>query len=212
MHSMRNSGIFTARKRSSVQGNVFVPVCHSVHRGESLYDVTSCLAAWSQVPSGGSLCLVPGSFSGSLCLVLYSLPNSLHQEGGLYESGLCEGGGGSMWKGSLWRGVLCGLLLWHSRWKWPSAMAFWYGLLLWPSSMAFWYGGRLVWPSGWKGSLLGETLPVRYTSGWCVSYWNVFLLGEVSLFLSPTFGSHSWRNSGIFRRNQLISFIYIRYT
>ena len=32
-------------------------VSHSVHRGEgSLYDVTSCLTAWSYVPSGG-LCL-----------------------------------------------------------------------------------------------------------------------------------------------------------
>ena len=49
-------------------------VSHSVHgvRGSS-YDVTSCLGAWSHVPSGkGGLCLVPCSFwgvsvQGSLC-------------------------------------------------------------------------------------------------------------------------------------------------
>ena len=29
-----NLWIFTARKRSLGQGNVFIPVCHSVHRGE----------------------------------------------------------------------------------------------------------------------------------------------------------------------------------
>ena len=44
--------IFTARKRSFRQGNVFTRVCHSVHKG-SLYDVTSCLTTWSHVPSGG---------------------------------------------------------------------------------------------------------------------------------------------------------------
>ena len=32
--------------------------------GGSLYDVTSCLTAWSVVPSGGSLSLVPCSFWG----------------------------------------------------------------------------------------------------------------------------------------------------
>ena len=30
-------------------------VSHSVHGGGSLYDVTSCLAGWSHVPSRGSL-------------------------------------------------------------------------------------------------------------------------------------------------------------
>ena len=59
------SKIFTARKRSLGQGNVFTPVCHSVHRG--------------------SLCrgLCPGrSLSGvGLCLVV-SVPGV----------GLCPGG------------------------------------------------------------------------------------------------------------------------
>ena len=48
--------ICTARKRSLGQGNVFTRMCHSVHGGRgSLYDVTSCLAAWSHVLSGGSV-------------------------------------------------------------------------------------------------------------------------------------------------------------
>ena len=38
----------------------------------SLYDVTSYLAAWSYVPSGGSLFLVQYSFQGSLCPVPFS--------------------------------------------------------------------------------------------------------------------------------------------
>ena len=59
-------------KRSLGQGNIFRGVCLST--GRSLYDVTSCLAVWSHVPSrlvsvpspmfllGGSLSLVPCSF------------------------------------------------------------------------------------------------------------------------------------------------------
>ena len=40
--------------RSLGQGNVFTCVCHSVHR-DGVSDVTSCLAAWSNVPSRGVL-------------------------------------------------------------------------------------------------------------------------------------------------------------
>ena len=65
--------IFTARKRSLRQGNVFTGVCLST-AGWSLYDVTSCPADWSHVLSGGSLSLVlEGSLSrvvsvlGGLC-------------------------------------------------------------------------------------------------------------------------------------------------
>ena len=41
--------IITARRRSLWQGNVFTPVC--LFTLGSLYDVTSCLTAWSHVPS-----------------------------------------------------------------------------------------------------------------------------------------------------------------
>ena len=51
--------IFTARKR---EGNVFTPVCHSVHsRG---YDVTYCLVPCSFQEYHISSCLVPCSFAG----------------------------------------------------------------------------------------------------------------------------------------------------
>ena len=62
---------------------------HSVHRG-SLYDVTSCLAAWSHVPSG---CLgvfvsypmfLPGRWLGG------SLSRGVSVSGGLFR-GLCPG-------------------------------------------------------------------------------------------------------------------------
>ena len=45
--SHTNAIIFTARKRSLGQGNIFTPVCHSVHRG-------ICLGP------GGWGCLLPG--------------------------------------------------------------------------------------------------------------------------------------------------------
>ena len=45
--------IFTARKRSLGEGNVFTRVCHSFQGRRSLYDITSCLADWSYVPSRG---------------------------------------------------------------------------------------------------------------------------------------------------------------
>ena len=34
--------IFTARKRSLGQGNIFTPVCHSVHRGRRCYPSMHC--------------------------------------------------------------------------------------------------------------------------------------------------------------------------
>ena len=67
--------------RSLGQGNISTHVCHSVHGGGGyLYDVNSCLAAWSHVPFGGSLSLVPCPFwrgylsqgisvSGGLCIL-----------------------------------------------------------------------------------------------------------------------------------------------
>ena len=48
--------IVTARKRSLGQGNIFTPVCHSVHRGEVPGPGRGCLVlrgAWSQ--EGGLL-------------------------------------------------------------------------------------------------------------------------------------------------------------
>ena len=59
--------IITTRKRSLGQGNVFTHGCPSVHGGGSLYDVTSCLVAWSHVPSRGVSVSGPMFLRGGLC-------------------------------------------------------------------------------------------------------------------------------------------------
>ena len=91
---------------------IFSQACasHSVHRG-SLYDVTSCLAAWFHVPSGGSLFLVPYSYwglcQGGLCqggLCLGSLCRRVSVQGGLCPRGVSVQGG-SLSKGGLCPGV-----------------------------------------------------------------------------------------------------------
>ena len=78
-------GVITARKRSLGQGNDFTGVCLST--GGSLYDVTSCLAAWSHVPSRGPLSLAPCSFQG------VSVPGRMFFLGGFSVQGnLCPEG------------------------------------------------------------------------------------------------------------------------
>ena len=66
-----------------------LPVSHSVHRG-SLYDVTSCLAAWSHIPSEGVSVLCPMFLGGG---------------GGRSVSRRGPYPGVSVQKGSLFRGV-----------------------------------------------------------------------------------------------------------
>ena len=83
--------VFTTRKRSLGKGNVFTGVCLR-GKGVYLYDVTSCLAAWSHDPSGGLCALshVPsrGSAYGGMGYVYRGrLPTE--GEGGLpIEEGL----------------------------------------------------------------------------------------------------------------------------
>ena len=45
--------IFTARKRSLRQGNIFAPVCHSVHGGVWSRGVPGQGGAWSRGVPGG---------------------------------------------------------------------------------------------------------------------------------------------------------------
>ena len=80
--------------------------------GGSLYDVTSCLADWSYVPSGGSVSLVPcsfwgslsgGSLSGDLCTGVSLSRGSLSRRVS-FQGSLCPGGV-SVWGRSLSRGV-----------------------------------------------------------------------------------------------------------
>ena len=82
--------VFTARKRSLGQGNIFTPVCHSVHGGGG---------AWSQgvgVPGRGvpgrGVCSggVPASGGGGTCSQGCLLP------GGAWSRGSARGGGGEL--------------------------------------------------------------------------------------------------------------------
>ena len=50
--------IITARKRSSGQGNIFTPVCHSVHRGGE--GVCGCSGGGCVVALGGACMVAPG--------------------------------------------------------------------------------------------------------------------------------------------------------
>ena len=55
--------LITARKRSLGQGNIFTPVCHSVHRG-------ACVVAGGVRGSGGGACVVAGGCAwlpGGMC-------------------------------------------------------------------------------------------------------------------------------------------------
>ena len=79
--------VISARKRSLGQGNNVRNICHSV--GGGLYDVTSCLDAWSRVPSGGG-----------------SLSRGISVQGVSVSTGVSVlGGGGSLSRGSLSGGL-----------------------------------------------------------------------------------------------------------
>ena len=53
--------IFTARKRSLGQGNIFTPVCHSVHGGRAwLWGVCMISGGCAWLPGGGSVWLLGG--------------------------------------------------------------------------------------------------------------------------------------------------------
>ena len=75
--SVFNNVIFTARKRSLGQGNIFTPVCHSVHRGGG--GIQACIAG------GIPACLAVGWSA-------------------LRGRGVCSwGGGGLLPEGAWWR-------------------------------------------------------------------------------------------------------------
>ena len=102
-----NIVLITARKRSLGQGNVFAGDCLST--GGSLFDVTSCLADWSNVPFGGSLSLVQCSFWGGGGSVQGRFLSRGFLSGGLCPrgGGLCPGDGVSV-RGSLSGGSVQG--------------------------------------------------------------------------------------------------------
>ena len=82
----KDCGLFVfiaARKRSLRQGNVFTSVCQSFCSGGSLYDVTSCLAAWCHAPFARVSLWSHVLSRGCLC-VWSHIPSG---------EGLCSGGG-----------------------------------------------------------------------------------------------------------------------
>ena len=80
--------IITPRKRS-LGKVIFLHLSVILFTKGSLYDVTSYLAAWSYVPSGGSLFLVQYSFQGSLCPVPFSFGGVSVPAPMLFPRGLC---------------------------------------------------------------------------------------------------------------------------
>ena len=82
--------IFTARKRSFGQGNIFTPVCHSVHGGGGRGGIPACIAG--DIPA----CLAAGGCAIPACLAVGGVlsQHALQQgEGGLLRMGLLQGGG-----------------------------------------------------------------------------------------------------------------------
>ena len=76
--------IITARKRSLGQGNIFTPVCHSVHRGGG---VRGCLGGVCVVAPGGACMVASG---GGIC-------GCLGGRAWLLWGGMCGCSGGHAW-------------------------------------------------------------------------------------------------------------------
>ena len=79
--------IFTSRKRSLGQGNIFTPVCHSVHTGAAC--VVGGMQGRGQGGKGQGACMVGGAWQGGhmwrrACMV---------GEGSMCGRGLCLVGG-----------------------------------------------------------------------------------------------------------------------
>ena len=108
--------IFTTRKRSLGQGNIFTPVYHSVHRG----GIPTCIAGGILACLAAGGCLLPGG-------LLWGVPAPGE---GVYSGGSAPGGyalGGICSRGGWWRpppdGYCCGRYASH-----------WNAFLLWSSN------------------------------------------------------------------------------
>ena len=79
-----SSSFHYRRKRSLGQGNIFTPVCHSVHRAGAIPaciagGIPACLAVGGAIPA----CLAPGRVPG---------PGGCLVQGGLLQGGAWSGG------------------------------------------------------------------------------------------------------------------------
>ena len=143
--------IFTARKRSLGQGNIFTPVCHSVHGGAYVVVGGACMVTQGGVhgcSKGGCAWFF---FWGRGCAWFFP--------------------GGHAW---LLPGGMCGC----SR---GACMVFSGGIhgFFWGHAWFFWWGVCMVF-SGWRvwslggGACIGYD-EIRSMSGQYASYWNAFL-------------------------------------
>ena len=161
--------IFTARKRSLGQGNIFTPVCHSVHRG----GVRGCSWGACVVAPGGCAWLLPGGHAwllrggcvwllGGACVVALGGPAWL-------LGGACMVAQGEyVWllQGGL-RGCSGGACV-----------------VLFGGACMVLFGGACVvlFRGGMRGffSFFGYN-EIRSMSGRYASYWNAFLFNLIGL-------------------------------
>ena len=88
----------TARKRSLGQGNVFTPVCHSVHRGVCIWEGQHLEGSASR-----GVCIWRVLHPGGLHLGAWSASGGLHPGGSASRAGVCILGG--LYLGSLHMGL-----------------------------------------------------------------------------------------------------------
>ena len=97
--AFQKCSIITARKRSLGQGNIFTPVCHSVHRG----GIPACIAG--SIPTclaAGGRCAIPACI-GEWGVLLLGVPGPGDaRSGGVCSRGVCTWGacfqGGAWWR------------------------------------------------------------------------------------------------------------------
>ena len=133
--------LITARKRSLGQGNIFTPVCHSVHGGGGRAWLPGGWRAW--LPGGAWLLGGMHGWQGGACMV----KGGMHGEGGVVhgKGGACMAKGGMHGKrGAWWRG-------WHV-WR--------RGVCVAKGGHAWWRGD--AWQKGGCGMH-----PPRDTAGHC---------------------------------------------
>ena len=171
----RRVHIFTARKRSLGQGNIFTPVCHSVHRGD--------VRGWSRGGMRGCSGGVHGcsggmrGFSGGAYVVLFGGHAWFYSGGGM--RGFIQGQtwfylGGHAW---FYSGGVCGFIQGGMR-------GFIRGvcMVLFGGVHGFIRGACMVFPGGcacFVFSFFGYN-EIRSMSGRYASYWNAFLLSVFS--------------------------------
>ena len=149
---MMNQLFITVRKRSLGQGNIFTPVCHSVHRGVCLsacWDAPGTMHPQDHAPPRGGM--NGGGMYGRGC----AWQEGVHRRGACMAVGGMCGSGGVHGRGNVWQGV---------------CMA---------GGM---HGGGHAWQRGhaWQGACIpcmppNTTRCSRSMCGRYASYWNAFL-------------------------------------